>query len=342
MINAKDFYDEMCREFQNKSGCTVYEDSDVGIRFSAVAAAMQNALDRAGALSDKASVEKCSNEMLDIYAKEYGIEKHPATKAIATLQLSVDGYPLDKDLTVQKGTLVASNDGWVFATDKTVSLGTKLSQVLVTATAVDAGRVTLSAASLTNFCSPVSPLLSVTNNIPVDSGSDAESYEHLRKRLLILKRGFPCLINRDYIRSVAMQFTGVLDAAVTVKEGLAHIVLSVESPETFDFSAFNSFMFERLPLPLNLTASLCEEHLLELEVYIYNPYVDNCLDAFVESINEYFKNINIGQVINNADLYRYLAEKNYCESFEIMGLDYEFSITENEKYKVDTIMFFEE
>ncbi len=340
MINANEFYNEMCRKFEEKSGYTVFEDSDVGIRFSAVAAAMSSALEMASALKDSNSIQKCSSEMLDLYATEYGLQRKAATKAVTTLSFKTVSFPLDEDITVAQGTLVCTKDGITFITDKTVFLGKTTYDATVTATAVDAGKVTLPPHTLTRFCSPVSPLVEVTNEQFVDSGSDAESDSQLRRRLLLIKNGFPCLTNKDYIRSLALQYEGVLDAAVTSTDGNTSIVLSVETPDTFDITAFKNYMFENLPLSLDLTVSFCKDHRLYLEVHLHNARYENCTDDMYSSIMEFFKTAEIGKIINNAELYDLIAQGNYCDSFEIMGLDYDFSIKKNEKYIVDDVLFF--
>lgn len=341
MTNAINFYDEMCRAFKEKSGFEVYEDSDVGIRFSAVAAAMSNLLNKAEDCVYAGSIEKCSSEMLDLYAKEYGITRKSGAPAKVTLIMRINTVFLDADIVIPKGTLVGDKNGNIFATDNEITFGTNSISETVTATAVTSGKITIKAQTLTNFCSAVPPVVSVTNSESVTSGEDAESDSSLRYRLIQLHKKFPCSINNDGIRAVSLQHPSIKDAHVMQYDDKTLVYVDVYDKTNFDTESFTQYLFEHLPITINVAALPCDEKEIDITLTVKNPENADYKDSVKEKIREYFDFIKIGQQIDYAKLYAILNEANFCESFLLSDIDDFCSLGETEKYTVRNISFVE-
>lgn len=146
--------------------------------------------------------------------------------AAATATLSFTAGELDA--VVPAGTLVSTSDNaFVFATNEEIAVPAG-ETVSVAATRTVAGRVLLSGATLTSMVDPIAFIDSVTNEEPVDSGSEAETVDEALARARNYQRRGERLVSardvEDYVFEEVLAGNGIVKVfpfvRVVQEEGL--------------------------------------------------------------------------------------------------------------------------
>ena len=145
-------------------------------------------------------------EFLDRWASVFGVYRKPATAAAGTVQLSFAAEPVD----VPEGTVLQADAG---AQYQTVGSPTTAGVVEVEALLPGSGG-NLEAGDVLNFVSPVAGVDSAAECLGVSGGTDAETDEELRTRLLERARERPAGgAAQDYV-AWAKEVAGVTRAWV--------------------------------------------------------------------------------------------------------------------------------
>jgi len=153
----------------------------------------------------------------------FGIEQREATKATTTL-LFTTTPPVDTDVVIPAGTLVKTADGsLIFETDEELIVSYPETEGSVGATCTAGGRVLLSSATLVVLEDPIAFVSAVTNDAPVDSGTDAETVEQALARALNYQRHGERLVSARDVEDAALEDvmlgSGIVKAFPFVKAG---------------------------------------------------------------------------------------------------------------------------
>lgn len=341
MITPNDLYLAMCSEFESKTGCTVYPDSDVGLRFSAVAAALGKTLLDTKAAIDNASVENLSGELLERAAADYGLTRLPSQKAVGQVRFYTQNPQISSDIPIPIGTLIASslNPDIIFATKTEALITPDNTSVTVDVYALKGAKTTVPAGALTLICSPVSPILKATNPVAIEGGCEQEDDGSLSRRLKEAMTLFPLIINEGYISAVAKKHSDIADANARFND--SYYILSVlpKNPESFDIDNFNEYISENIPLGCYISLTECVSRPLDLTVTVYNPVSDDYEQTVTDCLKEQLDKCEIGKPIDICGIYNALKKLDFCENFSISGINVTPLNTNEEIYRLGNVSF---
>ena len=159
--------------------------------------------------------DTAETDFLDRWASVFGIYRTPATTAGGTIQLSYAADPVD----VPAGTVLQSDAGIQYQT-----VGSPTSEGVATVEALLPGAGgNLDEGDALNFVSPIAGVDSAAECLGVSGGTDAETDEELRTRLLERARQTPCGgAAHDYV-AWAKEVPGVTRAWVVAGTGTVQV-----------------------------------------------------------------------------------------------------------------------
>lgn len=214
MKTIEELYQQMLESFAGRAGFTPEESCDLSVRLYTAAAQLQ-ALDiQADWVLDQSFPQTAQGEYLDYHAQMRGITRAPGTCAVGTLRFQTPVQPASA-LTIPAGTVCMTGEEVRFQTTAAAVLGTDALFVDVPAQALEAGsggNVVAGAVCIMTAC-PVG-ITACTNPEAFSGGSDPETDESLRERILESYQRLPNGANAAYYEQVAMSHTGVAAASV--------------------------------------------------------------------------------------------------------------------------------
>jgi hypothetical protein len=157
------------------------------------------------------------------FARLFRVELREATKATATLKFTV-APPEGLGATVPAGTAVSTADGRdTFVTDEELVLAAGVASGEVSGTSAAPGALDLSAGQLVSLADPVAWVSSVTNELAVGSGSDAETIESALARARRYQLRGERLVTHGDLESAVLDDVllgnGVVKAFPFIKDG---------------------------------------------------------------------------------------------------------------------------
>ena len=233
-------------------------------------------------------------EYLELRAAEYGIRRKAGTKAAVSITVTgVDGT------NIPAGTRMLAADGLMFVTDEdaTVSGG----EATISATAEKAGaQYNIAAGKITYLFTNIEGISSITNNAAAVGGSDDESDEALRNRILMRLQMPATSGNAYHYRLWAMEVDGVGAAKVlplwngagTVKVVLASPDMGAVSADII--TAVQSHIEACRPIGADVTVVSATAKNINVSVTV-EISADTTLDAvkkeFEAAVSEYLQGI---------------------------------------------------
>ncbi len=184
MVSYEELVQRMYTQYQESTGCSPEDASDLGIRIRLLAGEIYAALASIDWLEKQKDPRYAQGQELDYLAEERGLVRRPALTASGTLQFGVYMAPW-VDLKIPAGSLCrAGEEGPAYITleDAIIKSGTKTASV--PAQAVEPGRQGNCAAGAVNQMVTVpSGIGYVTNEAAFTGGDDPETDESLRVRI---------------------------------------------------------------------------------------------------------------------------------------------------------------
>lgn len=171
-------------------------------------------------------------EYLELRAAEYGISRKAGTKAAVSITaVGVDGT------NIPVGTRMLTKDGLMFVTDGDASVSDGVAAI--TAIAEKAGaQYNIAAGKITYLFTNIEGISSITNNAAAVGGSDDESDEALRNRILMRLQMPATSGNAYHYRLWAMEVDGVGAAKVLpLWNGAGTVKVVLASPDMGAVSA---------------------------------------------------------------------------------------------------------
>ena len=252
-----EIYEDMLSVFAEVSGYLPHASCDLSARLYAAAAQIQGLYHQAQWLLEQSFPQTARGIYLDRHAQLRGLTRSAATCAVGTLRFGVSDT-LGTDLTVNAGTVCMTGTGVRFATTDTVVLRAGLSYVEAPAAALEPGKSGNAAAgTITIMAAMPVGITACTNPDAFTGGSDEESDEELRRRLLDTYLRLPNGANAAYYEQTALSFTGVAAAsAVRCPDGVGSVNLYVATdagvPDEELLTAINTYLQEKREISVRL------------------------------------------------------------------------------------------
>ncbi len=209
--------EELLASYEAKSGNRPDDASDVGIRLRVLAGQLFSLHARISWLQRQVFPDSAVGAQLDNLAAMWGLVRKAASFAEGQLCFSRPVAEEMPEITLPTGVLCAApgTQGRQFSTLEQATLHAGETQVCVRARALELGASSnVAAGTITLPVNPPQGVAQVTNPAPFDGGADAETDEHLRRRLLDTLGRMPNGANADTYREKALSYECVLGASV--------------------------------------------------------------------------------------------------------------------------------
>lgn len=219
MTSYDDILNSMIEKYEQLSGVKLNDESDIMLRFMALAGELYNAYSATDFIKRQMFVSTATGEYLDKHAVARGLERKEAKKSKGEVTFSVS-KALGADIVIQKGTIVATAgvDSKQFETDEAVTLKSGSLNVSAKATAISGGAdYNVLKSEVSVMVTPVSGIEKVTNALAFRDGADKESDDKLRDRVLYSYKDIPNGTNAVYYKRLAESVDSVYSACVASK-----------------------------------------------------------------------------------------------------------------------------
>ena len=203
--------------FRELAGFSADDASDIGIRLKVLAGELFSAYTNLDWLKRQVFPQTAQGVQLDYHAQQRGIQRKSAVRSQGTLEFSRDAALL-YDVTIPEGTVCAVSEegGTRFVTTRKGILKAGDFSVSVPAASEEGGAQTNAAAETVRvLVTPPPGVTAVTNPAAFTGGTDGESDEELRERVLESCRSIPNGTNSAFYREFALQYEGVYSASVS-------------------------------------------------------------------------------------------------------------------------------
>lgn len=214
-MTFEEIYARMAAAYEAESGMDPADASDAGIRLKVLAGEIYTAMCMLDGVRREAFPQTAEGRALELHAGERGLERKPAVRASGVLRFSRE-LPLDYDVEIPVGTVCASSGAAVeFETTEAVILSAGQTEADASACAAVGGRSGNAAAGrIDTLVTPPVGIETVTNPAAFTGGTDAETDDALRRRLLQCYSVLPNGINAETYRRAALAVPGVSMAKV--------------------------------------------------------------------------------------------------------------------------------
>ena len=217
MKGYEEIYGEMKEALAQKSGTAIPDGGDMALRLAAVAAELESLWAQAEWTRRQCFPQYAAGEFLDRHAQMRGLSRGAAGRATGTMRFETD-EARGQAIIIPAGTVCLNAAGSEFLTDEAAELAAGELFCTVKATAREAGSAgNVPAESVTFMALRPAGVSRCFNPGAFGGGSDGESDEELRARVLESYKSLPNGSNRSYYETVALETEGVAAAMVVPK-----------------------------------------------------------------------------------------------------------------------------
>ena len=213
-MTADQIFQDMCSIFTEKTGYEINPDCDMAVRMYATAVQVESLYIYNDWVLKQCFPQTASGEYLELHAAMRGTERKEAQKATGELSFSVKNAAA-ADITVPAGTLCMTAAGVTFQTTQEGTISAGELSCSVPAVAVNGGADGNVIADTVSFMTnPPVGVYACTNELPFSGGSDQESDDSLRDRVLELYKSIPNGANRGWYEKLVSGIDGVRKVCV--------------------------------------------------------------------------------------------------------------------------------
>lgn len=310
MREAKEIYEQMRAVFAAEAGFTPNDGCDAMVRLYALAAQVQALNAQAEWVLEQSFPQTAQGEYLDYHAQTRGIARLQAEKAEGVLRFSSSGAVLS-DYTVEAGSVVMTAAGVRFETTEEALLKQGESYVDVPARAVEAGadgNVIAGAAHIMSVY-PIG-VTQCSNPEPFTGGSDEESDEALRARVLDSYKRLPNGANAAFYELEAMGYPGVAAAKAVGRArgiGTVDVYVSTHSgaPEEALLTQIAAGLQKKREIAVDVQVKAPTEKTVDVsaELKVKQGWTfEEVSDAAETALRAYFTGERLGEAIYGAKL----------------------------------------
>lgn len=328
METYDEIYTRMKEKYEEESGYSLDDTSDIAIRLRTLAGEIYNAECSLDWLKRQMFAETATGERLDYLAAQRGLTRKPATKANGSLVFSVN-ETLDYPITIPAGTVAATNGETPIRvyTTEAAQLPQATYSVTVPAEAEQAGysgNIAYGTAEV-----PVSlpaGIDRVTNNV-FRNGADEEGDETLRLRIKDSYINRPNAANSAFFRQLACTVDGI-DKAGTVErlDGVGSVGVFVARN---DYDVSDEALAEATRLlvanrPIGSAVSVLRatyvDYDLDVTVTAKAGYEAEEVEQLItNAFTDYIASLPVGGTLYLSNLGKYLFDTGCIENYEFDG-----------------------
>lgn len=331
MPSYVEILDRMVKKYEELSGFTINTESDIMIRLKVLAGEIYNSTCACEFLKRQMFLSTASGEYLDKHALARGLSRKQAVKATGKVTFYTN-ISVSTDVVIPKGTIVSTVGPQIrqYVTDDIATISKGLNSVTVKATAIEGGAsYNVSKDTVTVLVTPPTGVTSVRNQMAFTGGSDEESDEELRERVLYSYRDIANGTNAVYYKRLAESVPGVYSASVVSRvRGAGTIDVYIcgkgeEAPvnkehietvqklldENRELNV-DILVFYAIPLNVSFTLNLCVE-----EGYSF----DQVSAEITRNLTEYIDSLGAGQPALLCEMGEILYHAQGVKNYELLG-----------------------
>ena len=301
-------YDEILERMNNKfyelSGYEADRVSDIGIRIRLLAGEIFSLTSDIDWLKKQMFPNTASGEQLELHAQQRGLSRKKGDKATGQIMFKLD-MPLEYEVTVPKGTVCTTYDGalnFVIAQDATIIRGGNF--VMAEAEAENSGtQYNVPPKAITTVVTYFSVGISIQNSSAFSGGTNDETDEQLRKRIMYSMQNIPNGANSEYYISLAKSVEGIQSATV-LPDNVYTIVVTLGGrgcvPDDSAYRAVQEVLKNNKAVGISVSVLKAQpiNISVNVSVKVKSGYDFNTVKTDVENnITEFFKNLSVGEDI---------------------------------------------
>ena len=299
-------YDEILERMNNKflelSGYEADRVSDIGIRIRLLAGEIFSLSSDIDWIKKQMFPNTASGKQLELHAQQRGLERQKGNKATGQIMFKVD-TPLEYELVIPKGTICTTSDGslnFVTTEDTTILRGGNY--VLADAEAEKTGtQYNVSPNMISTIVTYFSVGVSVRNSSSFIDGTDDETDEKLRERIMHSMQNIPNGTNAEYYISRAKTVDTIHSASVIPRSNQTVIDMYLATrggiPEGAKFTEVQGAVNadKALGVRINLLSASKVSIRVDVSISVKNGYDFDTVKADVENkITEFFLDLAVG------------------------------------------------
>ena len=216
MHSYEELLSQMTEAYREYTGTEPDDASDIGIRLKVLAGELFAAYAELNWLENQMFPDTAAGSFLEKHAFQRGLTRKQGTKAEGDVDFYLQ-YTVSYDIQIPQGTVVATEgaDPVRFETTQAAVVTSGSLSVNVPIRALETGsRGNVSVQKIRVLVTPVSGIVRVQNDYRTENGTDVETDEQLRKRVLDSYVHIPNGTNKAYYIREAMAVNGVAAAGI--------------------------------------------------------------------------------------------------------------------------------
>lgn len=307
---------------ETKKDTVPYSDTDN--RIKAVATELFSVYSYADYIFRQAFPQTATGVYLDYHAELRGLGRKKATQASGILTFFTD-IPAEVDAVIPKGTVCSAADMPFiqFETQEDAVISTGETSVNVKAKAIETGeRFNVLPNQIDTIVNPPKYISGVMNPSEFQGGTDDETDESLRGRVLEIYKWENNALNEASVKKMIIGCDDVLDAHISLSSNVFSIVLKTASGEIKDST--KKQILERLSFSklfncrIDFILAKAKNYTVEVNIKAYSGADFDEISQLAESrINDFCGAGKIGRAVRSYDLAKTLADLPYTEDINI-------------------------
>lgn len=272
-MTIEEIYSGMLTDFTARTGMEVPTSGDLAVRLYAVAAQIYSLQVQTDWVARQCFPQTALGEYLDRHAQLRGLSRHKKACAEGMLRFGVEG-PLDTDLVIPEGSICMTAGLIRFQTTEEGTLPAGEVWVEVPARAVESGSMgNVSAGTVLSMAVAPVGAAWVTNPEAFAGGTDEETDEALRERVLETFRRLPNGANAAFYEQGARSFEQVAAAAVLPRNrgiGTVDVVIATHAgfPDEELIGQVQAWFEERREIAVDVQVLAPEEKNMDVSVRV--------------------------------------------------------------------------
>ncbi len=228
---ANEIYEEMAALYTQETGLALHKGGDMALRLRAASVQLESLWDQQAWLQRQCFPQTAEGEHLDYHARMRALERLGAARAKGSVTFRL-GNALTAETVIPAGSLCLTAGGISVVTLESGSIPAGETAVTVAAEATEAGvKGNLPAGSVVTMSAYPTGAVECTNAEAFTGGSDEESDDQLRRRILDSYKRLPNGANAAWYESRVLDMDGVAAVYVTPRArgiGTVDIIIASE------------------------------------------------------------------------------------------------------------------
>ena len=332
-------YGEQLLEKSPNNGC------DAMVRLYALASEVQSLLAQADWVLDQSFPQSAVGQYLDYNAETRALTRLPAAKAAGVLRFSAPSAAVT-DYEIDAGSVAMTSGGVRFETTEKATLAKGETYVDVPASAVEAGASGNAIAGAIHLMSvyPVG-ITQCTNPEAFSGGSDEESDEKLRERVLASYKRLPNGANAAFYEQEAMSFPNVAAAkAVGRARGIGTVDVYVSThagaPDKKLLGEIEAVLQKKREIAVDVEVKAPTEKTVNMSAELTAEQgwtMQEITDAATAALQAYFTGERLGEAVYTAKLASILYGVEGVKNCHLLTPDEDVSVSATELPVLGTV-----